>query len=290
MAEKSSVVIKKITVVNAGAHGGAWKVAFADFMTALMAFFLVMWLLQSSEEVKASVAEYFSTPSVIEYNFSNYGAELTLEKLFLDLVNEPLKVFMDFVTPADKTPNLMDMGHKKIVLHHLADQLSDVATNVQVNSDVIEFEVLDHYLFESGTANPAAQFVSIMEKVKGITTGLEDSDVDIESKLFYESVANRSPRTAKYVAQARADLLTREIRASLEHETVDVHGHIITGKVRQMPKRGRPPGKIKFIIRQKPFNSEGKKTRKLEEVFGSSEENDDIYKSFVDQLSRRRAK
>ncbi|MCC5758135.1 motility protein MotB, partial [Klebsiella pneumoniae] len=39
------MVIKKITVVNGGHHGGAWKVAFADFMTAMMAFFLVMWLL-----------------------------------------------------------------------------------------------------------------------------------------------------------------------------------------------------------------------------------------------------
>ena len=67
MAEKKPIiVVKKITVNEAGHHGGSWKVAFADFMTAMMAFFLVMWLTNQSEEVKKSVAEYFSTPSVIE--------------------------------------------------------------------------------------------------------------------------------------------------------------------------------------------------------------------------------
>ena len=44
-----------------GAHGGAWKIAYADFMTAMMAFFLVMWLVNAAnEETKASVASYFN--------------------------------------------------------------------------------------------------------------------------------------------------------------------------------------------------------------------------------------
>eukprot|EP01035_Chromulina_nebulosa_P048504 gene48504-65812_t len=44
-----------------GHHGGAWKIAFADFMTAMMAFFLVMWLVNAAnEETKASVASYFN--------------------------------------------------------------------------------------------------------------------------------------------------------------------------------------------------------------------------------------
>jgi chemotaxis protein MotB len=42
--------------------GGAWKVAYADFVTAMMAFFLVMWLCAQNAEVKKSVAEYFSDP------------------------------------------------------------------------------------------------------------------------------------------------------------------------------------------------------------------------------------
>ena len=148
MAEKEPVVvIKKITVQGPGHHGGSWKVAFADFMTALMAFFLVMWLVGQSEETKKNVADYFSTPSIIEYNFSNYGVELTLEKLFLDLINEPLKFFEQFIRPVDKTPNLMAMGSKKIVMHHIADQLGDVANNVQIYGNAVEFEIDANKLF-----------------------------------------------------------------------------------------------------------------------------------------------
>jgi chemotaxis protein MotB len=47
---------------HAAHHGGAWKVAFADFMTAMMAFFLVMWICGMSKDVKAAVAAYFKDP------------------------------------------------------------------------------------------------------------------------------------------------------------------------------------------------------------------------------------
>ena len=55
------IVIKK-KVVHGGHHGGAWKVAYADFVTAMMAFFLVMWLVGQTQEVKSAVAGYFSDP------------------------------------------------------------------------------------------------------------------------------------------------------------------------------------------------------------------------------------
>ncbi|CAD5246585.1 MULTISPECIES: flagellar motor protein MotB [Halomonadaceae] len=62
--DKRPIVIRRKKVVHAH-HGGAWKIALADFMTALMAFFLVLWLLSvSSEETRKGVAEYFSTPLV----------------------------------------------------------------------------------------------------------------------------------------------------------------------------------------------------------------------------------
>ncbi|HCR97076.1 MULTISPECIES: flagellar motor protein MotB [Halomonas] len=62
--EKRPIIIRRKKVVHAH-HGGAWKIALADFMTALMALFLVMWILSvSSEETRRGVAEYFSTPLV----------------------------------------------------------------------------------------------------------------------------------------------------------------------------------------------------------------------------------
>ena len=63
-SDKRPIIIRRKKVVHAH-HGGAWKIALADFMTALMALFLVMWILSvSSEETRRSVADYFSTPLV----------------------------------------------------------------------------------------------------------------------------------------------------------------------------------------------------------------------------------
>jgi len=56
------IIIKKVKGGHGGHHGGAWKVAFADFMTAMMAFFLVMWLVGQKPEVRESVAGYFRDP------------------------------------------------------------------------------------------------------------------------------------------------------------------------------------------------------------------------------------
>src|SRR5262245_66541638 len=46
----------------AGKGGGAWKVAYADFVTAMMAFFMVMWIVAQNQEVKTAIAEHFSDP------------------------------------------------------------------------------------------------------------------------------------------------------------------------------------------------------------------------------------
>mgnify|MGYP000014663172 CR=1 FL=1 len=62
--EQRPIIIKRIKKVSGGAHGGAWKVAYADFVTAMMAFFLLLWLLNStSKEQKEGLSEYF-TPTV----------------------------------------------------------------------------------------------------------------------------------------------------------------------------------------------------------------------------------
>ncbi len=57
------IIVKKIKKTAAGHHGGAWKIAYADFVTAMMAFFLLMWLLGStSKATLEGIAEYFKMP------------------------------------------------------------------------------------------------------------------------------------------------------------------------------------------------------------------------------------
>src|ERR1700754_3681048 len=58
-----AIVVKRAAPKKAGHHGGAWKLAYADFMTAMMAFFLLMWLLSSASSVQLKgIADYFNEP------------------------------------------------------------------------------------------------------------------------------------------------------------------------------------------------------------------------------------
>ncbi|HRE60933.1 MAG TPA: flagellar motor protein MotB [Micropepsaceae bacterium] len=75
MAADGSIVIKKVKkVAGGGHHGGAWKVAYADFVTAMMAFFLLMWLINTtSPEQKRGIADYFAPQSVSESTSGSGG-------------------------------------------------------------------------------------------------------------------------------------------------------------------------------------------------------------------------
>src|SRR3954464_5338334 len=71
---KGAVIIKKFAVEEAGHHGGAWKVAYADFVTAMMAFFLLMWLLNATtEDQRKGLADYFSPSNLMSHNSSGTG-------------------------------------------------------------------------------------------------------------------------------------------------------------------------------------------------------------------------
>ncbi|HHJ13161.1 MAG TPA: motility protein MotB, partial [Gammaproteobacteria bacterium] len=62
--ENQTIIVKKIKKGGHGHHGGAWKVAFADFAVAMMAFFLLLWLIASTtKEEQAGLSEYFSPPT-----------------------------------------------------------------------------------------------------------------------------------------------------------------------------------------------------------------------------------
>ncbi|HET9630141.1 MAG TPA: flagellar motor protein MotB [Novosphingobium sp.] len=68
------IIVKKVTVVAAGHHGGAWKVAYADFVTAMMAFFLLMWLLgATTEKQRKGIADYF-TPTLVKMKEGSAGS------------------------------------------------------------------------------------------------------------------------------------------------------------------------------------------------------------------------
>ena len=68
--DRPIIIIKKRKKAHAAHHGGSWKVAYADFVTAMMAFFMVMWLLSMDQKMKDAIEGYFSNPVGFKKGFS----------------------------------------------------------------------------------------------------------------------------------------------------------------------------------------------------------------------------
>lgn len=94
--EVQPIIIKRKKHSHGGHHGGAWKVAFADFMTAMMCFFLVMWLVGQKDDVKEAVAGYFRDPGKFNHEGRSGVLQGTTQVINADdptvgLVNNPVK-------------------------------------------------------------------------------------------------------------------------------------------------------------------------------------------------------
>jgi chemotaxis protein MotB len=92
--EGSPIVVKR-KVVHGGHHGGAWKVAYADFVTAMMALFIVLWLMNTSKEIQQAVGGYFRDPKgsskTVGSGATGAGDSVTLSKDNMDKLKDELQ-------------------------------------------------------------------------------------------------------------------------------------------------------------------------------------------------------
>ncbi len=106
------IVIKK-KGGHGGHHGGAWKVAYADFVTAMMALFIVLWLMHASPEVQKAVGGYFKDPSGTASktgtNVAGTGAGMTLDKKNIEQLKEKLQKAIQQNPEFDKLKNNVEM-------------------------------------------------------------------------------------------------------------------------------------------------------------------------------------
>ena len=104
------IIIKKVKKGGAGHHGGAWKVAYADFVTAMMAFFLLLWLLNvTTAEQKAGLADYFA-PTASSNSESGAGGVLGGQTLIVEgsKISDrgQVNVTVAIAPPAQDTPGM----------------------------------------------------------------------------------------------------------------------------------------------------------------------------------------
>jgi chemotaxis protein MotB len=113
MDKTRPIIIIKKKGGHGGHHGGAWKVAYADFVTAMMALFMVLWLLNTSKPVKEAIAGYFKDPSGTAgktgSSMAGAGENLTVKRDDMPKLKEELEAAMKTMPDFDKLKNHIEM-------------------------------------------------------------------------------------------------------------------------------------------------------------------------------------
>ena len=139
MSQPHPVIIKK-KVAHGGHHGGAWKVAYADFVTAMMALFIVLWLLNTSKKIQEAVGGYFRDPSGTS---KNVGTDMT-------------GTGESFSVSKDDMPKLKEELQKRIHQMSNFDKLKD-QIEITVTPDGLRIELLETEtgtFFDLGSSEP----------------------------------------------------------------------------------------------------------------------------------------
>ncbi|MEQ9315422.1 MAG: flagellar motor protein MotB [Henriciella sp.] len=182
MAEKPEhvthvTIIKRKKVVKAdGHHGGAWKVAYADFVTAMMAFFLLMWLLNATtEEQRKGIADYFN-PTIPVSRISGGGSDgLNGSSLFTE------ETYAEMGTGATRKKSVApnDASDSQKIAQDLKDLREELSKDprklsdhllVKMTAEGIVLEIIDsdsRPLFELGQSEPTPLLVKLLELISG---------------------------------------------------------------------------------------------------------------------------
>jgi chemotaxis protein MotB len=166
------IIVRKRSAEHDDEHGGAWKVAYADFVTAMMALFIVLWLLSASEKVQKAVGGYFLDPTgkgrQTGTTSAGQGEILTLSRQDLQRLKEKLEEAMKQI-PA---------------FEHMEKQIKITLTTEGLRVDLIETE---HGLFfETGNPKPT-------DAGKALLKALADELAKLPNKIAIEGHTDATP-------------------------------------------------------------------------------------------------
>jgi chemotaxis protein MotB len=136
MAEKARpIIIIKKKAGHGGHHGGAWKVAYADFVTAMMALFIVLWLMNSSKQIQEAVGGYFKDPTgtskMVGSDMRGSGDNFSLSKDNMEQLKQQLQTVIRQMPNIDKLKNHIDMT---VTSEGLRVELTESATGTFFDS------------------------------------------------------------------------------------------------------------------------------------------------------------
>ncbi|MFN3961105.1 MAG: flagellar motor protein MotB [Parvularculaceae bacterium] len=178
------IIKKKKVVAGQGHHGGAWKVAYADFVTAMMAFFLLMWLLNATtEDQRKGLADYFN-PSIPISRISGGGSGALNGSSVLSeqtLTQDGVGASADYTAPSlrdessgggadeneDAALEAVEEGINDIESELRQTELADhISTRMTPDGLIVELADKDASpLFEIGSAQPSPLLLKLLEVI-----------------------------------------------------------------------------------------------------------------------------
>ena len=194
------IVIKRIKKVAGGHHGGAWKIAYADFVTAMMAFFLLMWLLGSSTKSQLEgISEYFKTP---------------------------LKVAMTGGSSVGETSSILKGGGTDLTRQHGEVKKGEIKDDIQAKKIIkerverIKLEGLKKKIEEAVENNPSLKKFSNQLLLDITSDGLRIQIVDEQNRpMFALGKAELQPYTKTILREIGKMLNDVENKISLSGHT-----------------------------------------------------------------------
>jgi chemotaxis protein MotB len=206
------VVIFKKKGGHGGHHGGAWKVAYADFVTAMMALFIVLWLMNSSEQVKKAISAYFRDPSGTG---KESGSSSTGTGDAVSVGRDDMSELKDKLEAAVK---------KSPEMAKLKDYVQMSVTGEGLRVELIETE--KGMFFESGSPLPS-------EIGKALLLLLTKQLAQLPNSLLIEGHTDARPFTARAeysnweLSTDRANAARRLMEANgvREHQIIQVRGY-----------------------------------------------------------------
>jgi len=209
-------VIKRKKAGHGGHHGGAWKVAYADFVTAMMALFIVLWLMSADEKVKEAISAFFNNPTG---NGTQTGSDAAGAGHALTLPKDDMAKLREKMEQALKTmPNFQNMKEH---------------VEMTITVDGLRIELLETeagMFFESGRPQPSASGAELL-------TRLAEELGKLPNHLLLEGHTDAKPFATKDGYYSNWELSTD--RANAARRLMEQHGvsHEQVAQVRGFAER-----------------------------------------------------
>lgn len=205
MADKSktTIIIKKIKKGHGGHHGGSWKVAYADFVTAMMAFFLLLWLITMVEpEKRAAVADYFRN-----FNLFQHSGRSFLEQS--SAIHKEVKTTVEPVTGENVAERLKEQLKQAVEqkLRELKDHIMIETVEGGVRIQIVDLE--GEPMFPLGSSVPTDKAKQIL---KVVSENIKDENARIAVEGHTDAVPFKGGKISNWeLSTDRASSARKEL-------------------------------------------------------------------------------